>query len=225
MNSKITAIAFRVAIFAALLAITLSAGNLIYAFVQSVSEKEIDDVEEYLFTQLVTPLGNATRCYYAAFVCTIVAIVLSVFARKHCSGASVVMRTISMAGAAVSMWLGMAVNHIFSFTTKFADEIRGVKDLDSLDREDFGISKWQWESMVEAIENEEAHIVYYFIAYAVTVTVFFILACTSLHYLQKNKNDSLEASDSQYLCDEYTLTNEQEYEEYYNRPDDDRYNF
>lgn len=222
MNNKITAVAFRAAVFAAMAAIILSVGNLLYAFVQAVSEKEIDDIEEYLFTQLVTPLGNATKCYYAAFACTVVAAVLSVFARKHCSGVSVVMRTVFMAGSAVAMWLGMAVNHIFSFTAKFAGEIRGVKDFDSLDREDFGIPKWQWESMVEALENEEAHIVYYIIAYAVTTAVFFILACTSLHYLLKKKNNGSEAADSQYVH-EYALTGEQEYE-YYNRSDDDGYN-
>lgn len=223
MNNKITAVAFRVAVFAALIAITLSISNLVYISVRMVSEKEIADVEEYLFTELMTPLGNAPKCYYAAFACSVVALVLSVFARKHCCGASVFMRTVFIAGSAVSMWLGMAVNHIFSFTARFANEIRGVKDMDSLDREDYGIPKWQWESMVKAVENEETCMVRYFIALAVTLAVFFVLSLTSLHYLLKKKSESPEAADSRYVH-EYAMTSEQEYK-YYNRSDDDRYNY
>lgn len=221
MNNKITAIAFRVAIFVALLAITLSAGNLIYAFVQAASEKEAIDIEEYLFTELVRPLGNATSCYYAAFACTIVALVMSAFARKNCSIVAVVVRTLSIAGTAVAMWLGMAVNHIFSFTAKFADVLRDVEDLDSLDYSDFGISKWRWESMMNAIENEDASMLSYILAFAVTVTVFFILAMTSLHYLLKKKSDNTNSADSQYVTAEYALPYEQTYEEYHDRPEDD----
>lgn len=224
MNTKFTAIAFRVAIFATLIAVIMAAGQLIYAFVETATD-DIDDIEEYLFTELVQPLENSTSCYYFAFAGSIVALVLSVFARKHCSAVSVVMRTISIAASTVFLWLGMGVNHIFSFTAKFANELRGVKNLDELDPSDFGVSEWKWDSMNNALENEETAMIMYISAFIVAFLVFFVLMFTSIHYLTKRKDygySDAEMTNAMYVSDS-AYTNEQEYE-YYSQSQDDRYN-
>lgn len=224
MNTKFTAIAFRVAIFATLIAVIMAAGQLIYAFVETATD-DIDDIEEYLFTELVEPLENSTSCYYFAFAGSIVALVLSVFARKHCSAVSVVMRTLFIAASTVFLWLGMGVNHIFSFTAKFANELRGVKNLDELDPSDFEVSEWKWDSMNNALENEETAMMLYIGAYVVAFFVFLVLMFTSIHYLVKRKDDGYsdaEMTNSMYVS-ESVYTNEQEYKQY-SQSQDDRYN-
>lgn len=225
MNTKFTAIAFRVAIFATLIAVIMAAGQLVYAFVETATD-DVDDIEEYLFNELVEPLENSSSCYYFAFAGSIVALVLSVFARKHCSAVSVFVRTISIAASTVALWLGMGVNHIFSFTAKFANELRDLDDLDELDPSDFGVSEWKWDSMNNALENEETAMALYIIAYVVAFAVFFVLMFTSIHYLVKKKSDvnKLDSvTESGRYVHESVQTNEQEYE-YYSQSQDDRYN-
>lgn len=227
MNTKVTAVAFRVVIILTLIAITVSAGMLIYALVDTYSSYD-GDIEDYLFNELVEPLRNSANCYYIAFSGTLVALVLSLFARKYCSAVSVVFRTLSIAVCSVVLWLGMGANHVFAFTAKFATELRDVKDLDELDRTDFGISKWQWDSMESALDNEGI-MTCYVAAFAVTVLVFFVLTFTSIHYLTKNKDENITEDYAVSFSGEQVQPYQSQYlneyqNEFQNQTEDDYYN-
>ena len=162
-----------------------------------VFEDAIEEESEKLTVnkELFERLGSYASVYKGVFIAGIAAAVLSILSGRYkASGAAVFFRTIIIGSLVLSMSGGVQVCDAIVEICAVVDDIdtskyEDIEDLSDMDIEilvDAGIDEDRAKELSEAFDNEDAVIPFVLAPFS-TSFFYFILTCTSLHNLLKEK--------------------------------------